>query len=139
VQQDAEPGMHTSDIGWEFYPQGLYDLLTGIHRDYDAPTMYVTENGTALNDALSPDGKVHDPRRIEYLRQHFTAAGRAMDAGVDLRGYFVWSLLDNFEWAMGYPPRFGLVHVDYETLRRTPKESSRWYADVIRSGELPRD
>ena len=136
VQEHAEPGVHTSDIGWEFYPDGLYDLLTSLHRDYGAPAIYVTENGTALDDAVGPDGRVTDPRRIDYLRRHFLAAARAMADGVDLRGYFVWSLLDNFEWAMGYPPRFGLVHVDYETLERTPKESASWYAEVIGSGEV---
>jgi beta-glucosidase len=101
--------------------------------------MYVTENGTALHDVVGPDGRVRDPRRIDYLRRHLLAAGRALSDGVDLRGYFVWSLLDNFEWAMGYPPRFGLVHVDYETQRRTPKESAAWYSEVIRSGWVPDD
>jgi beta-glucosidase len=139
VQEHGEPGVHTSDIGWEFHPDGLYDLLVGIHREYGSLAMYVTENGTALHDVVGPDGRVRDPRRIDYLRRHLLAAGRALSDGVDLRGYFVWSLLDNFEWAMGYPPRFGLVHVDYETQRRTPKESAAWYSEVIRSGWVPDD
>jgi beta-glucosidase len=91
----------------------------------------VTENGAALDDRLAPDGGVHDPVRIDFLDRHFAAAQRAIADGVDLRGYFVWSLLDNFEWAMGYGPRLGLVYVDYPTQRRTPKDSFGFYRGVI--------
>ena len=134
VEPAADPGINTSDLGWEITPWGLYDLLIRLKRDYPPIPLYVTENGISLDDRIGADGAVDDPRRIEYLRAHFDAAERATADGVDLRGYFVWSLLDNFEWAMGYGPRFGLVYVDYpDGQRRIPKSSARWYADVIRS------
>jgi len=107
-------------------PDGLRELLVDFHGRYRLPPVYITENGCSF------DG-VHDPERIDFLRQHLVALRAAMDAGVDVRGYFVWSLLDNFEWSKGYAPRFGLVHVDYETQRRTPKESFRWYQKVVSS------
>ena len=100
----------------------------------------VTENGAAFDDVVTetPDGPaVHDLDRIDYLRRHFTAAHRAMQRGVDLRGYQVWSLLDNFEWGYGYYKRFGIVHVDYDTLERLPKGSAKWYAELIRSRAIP--
>lgn len=131
VQQHAEPGMHTTGVGWEVFPEGLYDLLTNLHEIYPGTPFYITENGMALDDRIGPDGAVDDPRRIDYLRGHFAAAQRAIEAGVDLRGYFVWSFMDNFEWAMSYRPRFGLVYVDYPTQRRIPKSSARWYSRVI--------
>uniref|UniRef100_UPI0035CA7A40 family 1 glycosylhydrolase n=1 Tax=uncultured Amnibacterium sp. TaxID=1631851 RepID=UPI0035CA7A40 len=96
----------------------------------------VTENGAAFPDVVE-DGAVHDTARIDYLHRHFGAALDAIDRGVDLRGYFVWSLMDNFEWAYGYSKRFGIVRVDYDTLERLPKDSARWYAEVIRAGALP--
>ena len=111
-------------MGWEVDPDGLYDILTRVARDYPGVPLYVTENGAAF------DAGVHDADRVEYLRTHFAAAERAIADGVDLRGYFVWSLLDNFEWAYGYSKRFGLIHVDYETLERTPKDS----AALLRGG-----
>ena len=108
-------------MGWEIDPTGLYDFLTRVARDYPGVPLYVTENGAAFADEKAPDGQVHDPARVDYLDAHFRAAQRAIADGVDLRGYFVWSLLDNFEWAYGYSKRFGLIHVDYETLERTPE------------------
>lgn len=119
-----------TDMGWEVYPQGLTDLLVRLDRDYALPPVYITENGGAWPDELV-DGSVRDPARIEYLAQHIAAVQEAMRQGVDVRGYFAWSLLDNFEWALGYSKRFGLVYVDYETQERIPKESARWYADLI--------
>jgi beta-glucosidase len=95
--------------------------------------LYVTENGACYDDAVAVDGTVHDDDRIAYLRAHMAAAGRALAAGVKLRGYFVWSLLDNFEWAEGYSRRFGIVRVDYSTLKRTPKSSYQWLAQFIRA------
>jgi beta-glucosidase len=121
---------------WEVYPQGLTDTLTWIRERYGEKPVYVTENGAAFYDPPVAGDGVRDPLRITYLREHLRAARRAMDLGVDLRGYFVWSLLDNFEWALGYTKRFGIVHVDYETLERTPKESARFYADVIRTNGM---
>jgi beta-glucosidase len=117
--------------GWEIHPDGLYDLLTHISTHYDAPALWITENGAAYHDVVTPDGGVHDPERIAYLDAHFRAAHRDIADGVDLRGYFVWSLMDNFEWAFGESSRFGLVHVDYESQVRTPKDSARWFAKVI--------
>jgi beta-glucosidase len=130
-------GLPTTAMGWEIDPAGLYDILTRVQREYGPIPLYVTENGAAFADEVQADGSIPDLDRIAYLDGHFREALRAVRDGVDLRGYFVWSLLDNFEWALGYSRRFGLVHVDYETLRRTPKESARWFADVIRRGGLP--
>ena len=118
-------------MGWEVYPEGLTDLLVRLARDYASPTMYITENGCAYEDALTADGRVHDERRISYLKTHLAAAQRAIEAGVVLKGYFAWSLLDNFEWAMGYSRRFGIVYVDYATQRRILKDSATYYASVI--------
>ncbi|MFI7587449.1 GH1 family beta-glucosidase [Spongisporangium articulatum] len=129
-------GLPVTDMGWEIDPTGLYDVLTGLARDYDPIPLYVTENGAAYPDVVSPDGAVHDHERIAFLDGHFRAAARAIDDGVDLRGYFVWSLLDNFEWAYGYAKRFGLVHVDYDTQVRTPKDSALWFAEVTRRNGL---
>src|SRR4051812_31409099 len=139
-QHDIEQvsrGLPQTEMGWEIDPSGLYDILTRVARDYPGVPLYVTENGAAFADEKSDDGQVHDPQRIEYLDAHFRAAHRALGDGVDLRGYFVWSLMDNFEWAFGYSKRFGLIHVDYETLERTPKDSARWYAGVTRANALP--
>jgi len=127
----VERGLPKTDMGWEIDPDGLYDILRRVARDYPGVPLYVTENGAAF------DTGVHDSDRVEYLRSHFAAAERAIADGVDLRGYFVWSLLDNFEWAYGFSKRFGIIHVDYETLERTPKDSARFYAEVTRANGLP--
>lgn len=125
-----------TDMGWNIDPAGLTELLVSMHERYpDLPQM-VTENGAAFPDAVE-DGAVHDTARIDYLQRHFQAAQDAIAQGVDLRGYFVWSLMDNFEWGFGYSKRFGIVRVDYDTLERLPKDSARWYAEVIRTGDLP--
>ncbi len=113
-------------------PGGLYLLLRRVHREYGQPEMYVTESGTPIGGEVLPDGTVADPRRVDYLRRHFAAAWHAIQEGVKLRGYFVWSLMDNFEWNSGYSKRFGLVYVDYATQQRTVKESGHWYAEPIR-------
>jgi beta-glucosidase len=123
-------GLPRTDMGWEIDADGLYDVLVRVHRDYPSVALYVTENGAAFEG-------IADPQRIAYLDSHFRAAHRAIADGVDLRGYFVWSLMDNFEWAFGYSKRFGLIHVDYETLQRTPKDSARWFAQVTRRNGLP--
>ena len=122
---DEVPGpLTTTEMGWEIYPQGLHHFLTTIRRDYsgDLP-LYVTENGMAAPDALSSGGEVKDADRISYLSQHLAVCQQAIAEGVPLKGYFTWSLLDNYEWSLGYDKRFGLVHVDFETLERRPKES----------------
>lgn len=121
---------------WEIYPEGLYHMLTRVWRDYRPAVLYVTENGIPVADAPDADGRVRDERRIRYLRDHVAQCHRALEAGVPLRGYFVWSLLDNFEWAYGYQMRFGLIYVDYETQARIMKDSGRWYAEVVRQNGL---
>jgi beta-glucosidase len=125
------PESEWTEMGWEVYPQGLYDVLARLHFEYRPGPMYVTENGASYSDGPNGDGRVHDERRLRYLRDHFTAAHRAIGVGVPLGGYFVWSLLDNFEWDRGYTQRFGIVWVDYQTQRRIPKDSALWYKRVI--------
>ncbi|MGB8213773.1 MAG: GH1 family beta-glucosidase [Anaerolineales bacterium] len=117
---------------WEIYPEGLYEILMRIWKEYQPQCeIMVTENGVPVPDGLDFDGRVRDERRIRYLRNHLVQVQRAMDEGVPLKGYFHWSLMDNFEWALGYAPRFGLIYVDYKTLQRTIKDSGRWFAKVI--------
>ncbi|HKY61575.1 MAG TPA: GH1 family beta-glucosidase [Gemmatimonadota bacterium] len=125
-------------LGWEVYPEGLTETLVAVRDRYGNLPIYVTENGAAFYDPPVADGgSLSDPLRLAYHRHHLRAVRRAIEAGVDLRGYFAWSLLDNFEWAHGLAVRFGLVHVDYATQKRTPKESARFYSDVIRTnGEV---
>jgi beta-glucosidase len=123
-----------SEATWqEIFPQGMYDILTRIKRDYGDIPLVVTENGIPTADAVGPGGVVDDPGRISFLRDHFAMAHKAIQDGVRLEGYQVWSLMDNFEWAEGYGQRWGLVYVDYDTQRRIPKSSARWYRDVIRA------
>ena len=132
----VDPDVPRSDMGWEMTPDTFTDLLVRLKHDYGSPPILVTENGCGLFDAISPDGEVHDPRRIDFYRGHLAAVERAMEAGVDIRGYFAWSLMDNFEWGFGYAPRFGITYVDYPTQRRIPKDSGRWYAEVVRRNGL---
>ena len=121
-------------MDWEVSPAGLTDILRWVRDRYGPIPLYVTENGAAFPDPPTVDGALlEDPQRVAYFRSHLQAAHAAIAAGVDLRGYFAWSLLDNFEWNYGYAKRFGIVHVDHATQRRTPKASARFYADVIRS------
>jgi len=125
------PNPETTEIGWEVYPEGLYELFARLVADYQFPAYYITENGAAYDDHLGPDGMVDDPRRIAYLQAHLVQAARAIADGVPLRGYFVWTLMDNFEWSRGFSKRFGLAYVDYATQERIPKASARWYSRVI--------
>jgi beta-glucosidase len=120
-----------TDMGWEVVPEGLHDLLLRLHRDYQPKAIYVTENGAAYPDVRDHEGSVLDPERQSYLEGYIAAASRAVAKGVPLRGYFAWSLLDNFEWAWGYWKRFGLIYIDYATLERVPKGSFYWYRDFI--------
>ncbi len=128
VEFPQQPGPYT-DMGWSIDETGLRDLLLRLHKDYATPMM-ITENGAAMEETVEADG-VRDPRRVDYLQRHLGAVHEAIEAGADVRGYFVWSLMDNFEWARGYDMRFGVVRVDYETLERTPKDSALFYRDVI--------
>ncbi|NKZ08077.1 GH1 family beta-glucosidase [Actinomadura latina] len=123
----------TTGMGWPIVPDAFLSLLRTLDTRYDLPPLYITENGCSFQDEIGPDGVVDDSSRIEFLDAHIKAMRTAIDEGIDIRGYYAWSLLDNFEWAEGYHPRFGLVHVDYETQKRTPKKSYAWYRDLIAS------
>ncbi|MER7544855.1 GH1 family beta-glucosidase [Actinomadura sp.] len=129
VEFAEQPGPYT-EMGWPIDAAGMEELLLRLHREYPHVPLMVTENGAAFADEVE-DGRVRDQRRIAYLRDHIAAVERACAAGADVRGYFAWSLLDNFEWAYGYSKRFGLVHVDYATGKRTWKDSAHWYRDTI--------
>ena len=121
-----------TETNWEVFAQGLTDILVWVRDRYGNPPLYVTENGAAFFDPPTAEGRrIADPLRVDYMRKHIGATYRAIEAGVDLRGYFVWSLLDNFEWSLGYSKRFGIVHVDFETQQRTPKDSALFYAKII--------
>lgn len=131
-----QPGPYT-DMGWRIEPSSFQDLLTRVARDYPEIPLVVTENGCAYADGPDEHGRVTDRRRIEYLHDHLAAVHGAIENGADVRGYYVWSFMDNFEWSLGYAKRFGLVHVDYDTLERTPKDSAHWYASVASANALP--
>lgn len=142
VAASSDPNNHVGDVvqlpnvertamDWEIYPDGLRVLLERVHRDYAVKAIYITENGCAMPDVVDAKGEVHDPRRIQYLHDHFAAVKKAIDAGVPVKGYFAWSLMDNFEWSYGYDRRFGIIHVDYATQKRTPKDSFAWFKSVI--------
>ncbi|MGI4732685.1 MAG: GH1 family beta-glucosidase [Janthinobacterium lividum] len=124
-------------IGWIIEPAGFRDLLVRLGRDYPGVPLYISENGASYADYADQSGEVRDQERIAYLRDHIGACGEAIASGVDLRGYWLWSFMDNFEWSMGYSQRFGIVHVDYPTQNRTPKASFHWYRDTIRTNGLP--
>ncbi len=136
VEFVPQPGPVTR-MGWNIEPAGLTELLVGLHDRYPHVPLMVTENGAAFDDVVGPDGRIHDHRRLAYLHDHIEAIGAAIDAGADVRGYFVWSLLDNFEWSWGYDRRFGVVHVDMGTLERTWKDSAYWYRELARTNRLP--
>jgi beta-glucosidase len=136
----VEPGranVPRTDLDWEIVPEALTDLLVQLHETYGEVPVLITENGAVFNDEPGEDGAVHDDRRTDFLRRHLIAVHRAIERGCPVRGYFHWSLMDNFEWAMGYRPRMGLVHVDYATQRRTVKDSGHWYAQVARANAIP--
>ncbi|MFM2239098.1 MAG: Beta-glucosidase, partial [Pseudomonadota bacterium] len=125
-------GNEVTEMGWEVYPQGLTELLCRLHQEYGIQCLRVTENGAAFKDELR-DGQVDDERRESYFREHIAATRDALAQGVPVDAYFAWSLMDNFEWASGYEKRFGLVHVDYDTLQRTPKRSAKWYQQFLKA------
>jgi beta-glucosidase len=129
-------GLPVTAMGWEIDAPGLVETLVRVNKEYTDLPLYVTENGAAFDDEVGPDGQVDDAARVDYFDQHLRACHEAIGQGVPLRGYFGWSLLDNFEWAWGYSKRFGMVYVDYPTQRRIPKASARWYAEVTRRNGL---
>jgi len=127
----VKPEGEYTAMDWEVYPAALTELLLRLTRDYAPAALYITENGCAYEDSVSADGRVHDPQRTEYLRKHFVASQEAIAQGAPLKGYFAWSLMDNFEWALGYSKRFGITYVDYATQERIVKDSGLYYASVI--------
>jgi beta-glucosidase len=133
------PELRRTVMGWIVEPNGLYETLHTLHREAPGLPLYVTENGCACDDYVTPEGHVNDLDRVDYLRGHLDAAWRSIQDGVNLSGYFHWSLLDNFEWARGYQRRFGLYFVDFGTQRRLPKRSAAVYAHVARTNSLQFD
>ncbi|HEX7949982.1 MAG TPA: GH1 family beta-glucosidase [Candidatus Limnocylindrales bacterium] len=131
-----QPGPVTK-MGWNIEPAGLTELLVGLHDRYPNVPLLITENGAAFDDVVSPDGRIHDRQRVAYLHDHIEAVGTALDAGADVRGYFVWTLMDNFEWSWGYDRLFGIVRVDRGTLERSWKDSAYWYRELARTNRLP--
>ena len=132
-RMERNPEADHTDMGWEVYPEGLRRLLVRVAEDYAPPAIYITENGAAFGDVRSHDGRIHDPERTEFIASHIDAVAAAVADGAPVKGYFVWSLLDNFEWAHGYSKRFGVIYIDYPTLERVPKDSFYWYRDSIAS------
>ena len=131
----GEQGPKT-DMGWEVWPQALYDMVMRITRDFNRPVIEITESGCGYNDGPDANGMIHDSRRIDYHRQYLQALARAMADGADVRSYHAWSLMDNFEWAEGFSQRFGLAYVDFKTQKRTMKESGRWYGKVAEENRV---
>ncbi|MDF2848489.1 MAG: beta-glucosidase, partial [Oerskovia sp.] len=133
-------GLPVTDQNWEVQPEGLTRLLNRLQADYTGPAgvpLYITENGCAYDDVVEADGSVDDQNRLEFFDAHLRAVKDAIDDGADVRGYFAWSLLDNFEWSWGYSKRFGIVRVDYETQERTVKASGHWFAQVASQNAVP--
>jgi beta-glucosidase len=138
ARQVPGPGPRT-DFNWEVWPAAIYQMLMRVHRDYPGVPLYVTENGCSYGDRPGPDGRVRDQKRIEFLEGFIGQVGRALAEGADVRGYYLWTLIDNFEWAMGFSQRFGIVDVDHETQKRTIKDSGYWYRDLIARNEIAYD
>ncbi|MCJ7569479.1 MAG: GH1 family beta-glucosidase [Anaerolineales bacterium] len=140
-EEENEPrtvfrGDEITEMDWEVYPPGLYNILGRLHFDYNFPVLYITENGAAFPDEVGTDREVDDPARLSYIERHLTMVHKAIQIGVPVEGYFAWSLLDNFEWAFGYSKRFGIVYVDFQTQQRILKSSAKWYRKVILDNEL---
>jgi len=135
---DSTPHGELTDMGWPITPEGLTSMLVRWHKEFGAnlPQIFITENGCAYPDGPDIEGKIHDQRRISYLDKHLNAILDAIDQGVNVGGYFQWSLLDNFEWSLGYQKRFGIIYVDYDSQERLLKESAHWYSRVIKTNSL---
>lgn len=137
VNSKPVPGAKFSDMGWEIYPEGLIETVRRIDSDYGKIPLYIMENGISLADSkYLPDGTVDDEERISYIKSHLESCSRAINDGINLRGYYYWSLMDNFEWASGYSKRFGLVKVDSKTLKRSVKRSGKWFGEFIKNHSL---
>ena len=130
-------GIEQTNMGWLIDPEGLYELLLRVSKDAPGLPLYITENGCAAEDYVNPDGQVNDLERVKFLHLHLDACARAIKDGANLAGYYVWSLLDNFEWAYGYQKRFGIVFVDFATQQRIPKASANFMARVVRDNAIP--
>ncbi len=139
IEHLPAPDDNQTEIGWEIFPFGLYEILSRVYWEYKPAEIIVSENGASYSDGPDALGKVHDERRIAYLRSHLAAIGRAIQAGVPLTGYYLWSLMDNFEWGQGYSQRFGIVFVDFASQKRYPKDSAYWYQQVIQHNGLAED
>ena len=131
--QNEDRDVPKTDMGWELYPEGLYEILERVNREYHPKQLMVTENGASYADGPDETGKVHDQRRIDYLQTHIHQVWQAIQAGIPVTGYLQWSLMDNFEWARGYSQRFGVIYVDYKTQKRTIKDSAYWFSNYIRN------
>ena len=127
------PGAFYTAMGWEVFPDGLANILTRIHREYGPISLVVTESGAAFDDHWDGNGNIHDQQRIDYLREHIQTVAQVLRQGIPIKGYIVWSFLDNFEWSEGYHKRFGLVYIDYPTQRRIVKDGGHWYASFVAS------
>ena len=139
VKQVRGDGTERTEFDWEVYPRALSEMILRITKDYDRPPIYITENGCSYGDAPGPDGEVRDARRISFMNRYIGEVGRAIEQGADVRGYFTWTLTDNFEWAEGFGQRFGIVYCDFKTLERTIKQSGKWYAQLARTNQLEYD
>jgi beta-glucosidase len=128
----VKTGRPCTDAGWELNPEGMYDLLKWINERYRPLKIVITENGAACNDRVNTEGKVPDPNRIDYIARYLIQVNRAMNEGIPVKGYYVWCFCDNFEWNFGLSRRFGIIHVDFNTQKRTLKESAHWYSRLIR-------
>ncbi|WP_212029844.1 GH1 family beta-glucosidase [Metabacillus lacus] len=135
--ESVKTGRPVTYMNWEIEPQGLYDILLRMKNEYGDIPLYITENGAAYDDTVDEDGSVSDEDRRLFIEMHLQACREAIDAGVNLKGYYLWSFMDNFEWRYGYSKRFGMVHVDYNTQKRTPKKSALWYKKVIETNSIP--
>lgn len=136
VIQAPKDDVHWMEMGWEIYPEGLFEVLSWLYYEYKVNRIYITENGCSFSDSPDESGRVSDKRRIKYLHDHFSAAKRALEKGIPLAGYFVWSLMDNFEWGLGFSQRFGLVWIDFDSQQRILKDSALWYQRVIADNKL---
>lgn len=139
VKQRRAKAGEVTDFGWEVYPQALSEMIQHVAKEYPGVAIYVTENGCSYGEGPDAAGKVDDQRRISFLRRYIFEVGQAMKAGAEVRGYFLWTFTDNFEWAEGFAQRFGIVHCDFKTQKRTVKESGRWYGQLARTGALDFD
>ncbi len=131
--------LDTTDFDWPIYPEGLYDVLTGVDKIRPGLKLFIGENGAAFRDVIDRDGKIEDVQRLDYLYRHFIQAHKAIEAGVNLAGYYVWSFMDNLEWAQGFSKRFGIVYTDFGTQERIIKKSGHWFKEVIKNNGLSKN